>query len=137
PTPPQQPVPIPAPEPGPLEIDAITAERGSPVFPSCASWIWGGPRTVGSAVNLGFSTRMTTAGGVSCSFANLGGDPFGAGSLLLSPPPPPPPASLVEGGRNGTMSVTSPVTRCLMSLRFSTIQCPDQTHKARSTVLAV
>ena len=53
----------------------------------------GGITTVGSTASLGWSLRMTTAGGVNCSCATLGSGALGVSSLSRSPPPPPPESS--------------------------------------------
>src|SRR5439155_13925428 len=91
----------------------------------------GGPTTVGLAANFGLSLRTTTAGGVICSRANLGGDPLEAESLSPSPPPPPPPERVADDGRMyGLTSVTMLAICCLISWRCSTNQWPDQTIRA-------
>jgi len=120
PTPPPLPEPIPPPEPVPLEGGPTSEDNGSPSEAVCGSgkWISGGTTTVGSTGSLGFSLRITTTGGASCSRENRGRIPLEACSLSRSPPPPPPPALEAEGGKMyGLTSVTMPMTCWRISWR--------------------
>ena len=83
-----------------LGIGGRVAMRGFAVLSGATpGFSAGGTTTVGSMASLGSGLRITIAGGVNCSRANLGRLPFDAANLSRWPPPPPPPASVFDGGR--------------------------------------